>query len=346
MIRRNVSLFIVSMLVFLLAACGSSPQQGSPETGQAPNNNTSQPDQSAADKKEEKKFVIGTSVPSLEFTFFVAAQKAWEEAAKELDVEAPFYNGENNQAKQNKDIEDMVVKKVDAIVVIPITTEGVIPAIRYANENGIPVFTVDRSITSGEAEIVAHIGTNHEEMGENAAKLFLRGLEEKYPDAKEYKIAELLGTPGSSAAIERGKGIHNILEKDPRIKFVASLNGEFQSTLATTVTENILTANPELHGIIAHNDMMIEGALQAATTAGRDKDLIMVGMDGQISTAEKIKSGEIYGTFLQLPSMLGDGMKAAIKHLNGEKVDENVWVPTELIDKANVEDMISQQKVW
>jgi ribose transport system substrate-binding protein len=349
MIRKNVSLFLTFMLALFLTACGSAPQQSGttqnqskpPSGSPAPSNGSSGSNTPAA-----KKLVIGTSVPSLEFTFFVAAQKAWEDAAKQAGAEAPFYNAENNQAKQNKDIEDMVVKKVNAIVVIPITTDGVIPAIKYANENGIPVFTVDRSISSGDAKVVAHIGTNHEDMGEKAAKLFLKGLEEKYPNAKEFKVAELQGTPGSSAAIERGKGLHNVLDKDPRVKFVASLNGEFQSTLATTVTENILTANPQLQGIISHNDMMIEGALQAATTANRAKDLVMVGMDGQVSTVKKILSGEIYGTYLQLPSMLGDGLKAAVKHLNGEKVDEKVWVPTEQIDKSNADQMLKSNKAW
>ena len=145
----------------------------------------------------------------------------------------------------------MVTRGVDALVIIPITTEGVIPAIKYANENGVPVFTVDRSVAEGSGvDVVAHIGTNHEEMGESAAKKFLEGLEEMYPDAETWKVAELEGTPGSSAAIERGKGIHNILDANDRVEIVTSLTGEFSSTVALDVTEDILTANSELHGII------------------------------------------------------------------------------------------------
>jgi ribose transport system substrate-binding protein len=342
MMRKGFTAITV-LLLLLLTACGAA--QTSSGTSQ---NNASAPAKDASQgntAKTDKKLVIGTSVPSLEFTFFVAAQKSWVETAKSLGVEAPFYNGENNQAKQNKDVEDMIVKKVNAIVLIPITTEGVTPAIKAANEAGIPVFTVDRSVASKDAKVVAHIGTNHEDMGANAAKLFLKGLEEKYPNEKVWNVAELQGTPGSSAAIERGKGIHNILEKNPKVKIVASLNGEFQSTTAMRAAENILTANKDLNGIISHNDMMIEGAWQAAKAANRDKQLILIGMDGQKSTVEKIKSGEIYGSALQYPSMLGDGLKAAVKHLNKEKVEQNVWVPTDLIDKANADEML-KTKAW
>lgn len=341
MLKKALALLMTFALIFALAACGGSSESSG---GQSSSGGSSSSD--SGDSGDDG-LVIGTSIPSLEFTFFVAAQKAWEAAAKEAGVaEAPFYNGENNQAKQNKDIEDMVVKGVDAIVVIPITTEGVIPAIKYANENGVPVFTVDRSIAEDAGvDIVAHIGTDHEDMGEKAAKLFLDGLKEVHPNVDSYKIAELQGTPGSSAAIFRGKGLHNVLDAESNIEFVSSLTAEFQSTMATTVTENILTANPDIHGIIAHNDMMAEGALQAAKSAGRE-DLVIVGMDGQVSTVKKVVSGEIYGTLLQLPSMLGDGLKAAVKHLNGEKVEKNVWVPTERIDKSNAQQMIDEGRAW
>lgn len=336
--RKTFMLILLGgLLSFIVACSGGGETSSSSSDGQ----------DSGGEKSEGDRYVIGTSVPSLEFTFFVATQKEWEKAAEELDVEALFFNGEDNQSKQNQDIEDMVTRGVDALVIIPITTEGVIPAIRYANENGIPVFTVDRSVAEGsDVEIVAHIGTNHVEMGENAARKFLEGLEERYPDVEKWKVAELEGTPGSSAAIERGRGIHNVLEADERVEIVTSLTGEFSSTVALDVTEDILTAHSELHGIIAHNDMMIEGALQAAKGAGRAEELVLFGMDGQISTVERVLSGEIYGTSLQLPRMLGDGLRTAVKYLNGEEVEENVWVPTEIIDRNNAQAMLDEGKAW
>lgn len=341
--------FVLGIIMALMLAACSGGETNAPESEADPAEGESEQAEATGSSEGEadgESFVIGTSVPSLEFTFFVAAQKSWEATAEELGVEALFFNGEDNQSKQNQDIEDMVTRGVDALVIIPITTEGVVPAIRHANENGIPVFTVDRSVADESGvEVVAHIGTNHEDMGEHAAQKFLEGLEELHPDAETWKVAELEGTPGSSAAIERGKGIHNILEADDRVEIVTSLTGEFSSTVALDVTEDILTANSDLHGIISHNDMMIEGALQAASGAGRAEDLVLFGMDGQISTVEKVLSGEIYGTSLQLPSMLGDGMKTALAYLNGEEIEDNVWVPTELIHKENAEEML-ETKAW
>lgn len=349
--KKNWLLLVIgSLLALMIVACsgggGSSSSSSSPDSN-SESNSSNDAEQSVEESSDGEKYVIGTSVPSLEFTFFVATQKEWEQAAEEQGVEALFFNGEDNQSKQNQDIEDMVTRGVDALVIIPITTEGVIPAIRYANENGIPVFTVDRSVAEGSGvEVVAHIGTNHVDMGENAARKFLQGLEELHPDVATWKVAELEGTPGSSAAIERGRGIHNVLEADDRVEIVTSLTGEFSSTVALDVTEDILTAHSELHGIIAHNDMMIEGALQAAKGAGRAEDLVLYGMDGQVSTVERVLAGEIYGTSLQLPRMLGDGLRTAVKYLNGEEVEENVWVPTEIIDRDNAQSMLDEGKAW
>lgn len=329
---KRISLLLVIFVLVILSACSGSKDSG-----------TSSNDTSGGEEEKEK-VVIGTSVASLGFLFFVEGQKASEAAAAELGVETIFYDAEENQAKQNQDIEDMIVKKVDAIVVAPVTTEGVIPAIKQANEKGIPVFTVDRYVDSDEVDIVAHLGTDNIDMGKNAGELFLKGLEEKYPNEEVYKVAELIGTAGSSTAMERGEGIHSVLADNPKIEFLINLNADFQSTTAMSVTEDILTSTKELHGIIAHNDMMIEGAFRAADDADRAKDLVLVGMDGQKSTVEQIISGDIYGTYLQQPAMLADALRAAVKHLDGEEMDKIIAVPTEEINPENASEMV--EKAW
>lgn len=323
---RKISLFMtIIMLLAVITGCSNS---STPSTGEG----------------NSDKIVIGTSVASLGFLFFVEGQKAAEAAAEELGIDINFYDAEENQAKQNQDIEDMIVKGVDAIVVAPVTTEGIVPAIKQANEKNIPVFTVDRYVDSDEVEIVAHLGTDNIDMGANAAELFIKGLEAKYPNVEVFKVAELIGTAGSSTAMERGKGIHSILENHSKIEFVANLNADFQTTEAVSTTEDILTSNKELHGIIAHNDMMIEGAFRAADAAGRAEDLILVGMDGQKSTVEQIIKGDIYGSYLQQAAMLGEGVRTAVKHLDGEEVEKVIAIPTEEINPENAEEMV--KKAW
>lgn len=329
--RRLGYLLSIIVLLFVTTACSNS-------------GDTSTSKENSNGKNKDEKIVIGTSVASLGFLFFVEGQKAAEEAANELGIKTIFYDAEENQAKQNQDIEDMIVKGVDAIVVAPVTTEGIVPAIKQANEKGIPVFTVDRYVESDEVDIVAHLGTDNIDMGANAAELFVKGLEDKYPNEKVFKVAELIGTAGSSTAMERGEGIHSVLENHPKIEFVANLNADFQSTEAMSTTEDILTSNKELHGIIAHNDMMIEGAFRAADAAGRAKDLILVGMDGQKSTVEQIIAGDIYGSYLQQAAMLGDGVRAAVEFLDGKEIEEIIAIPTEEINPENAEEMIN--KAW
>lgn len=291
---------------------------------------------------QAKDYVIGASVPSLEFTYFAKMKEIWEDRGEELGIEAPLYNAENNQAKQVKDIEDMVIKQVDAIVLIPITTHGTIPAVKFANEHGVPVFTVDREIVSDEVDIVAHIGTNHVRIGEKAAELLLEGLKEKYPDAEKWNVVEIEGTPGASATIDRGQGIHNVLEAESKVNLVSSLNGEFKTTVARNVAENVLTANRDLHGVICHNDMMAMGVLSAAKALGRSDELVIMGIDGQISTVKEVIKGSIYATVIQYPSMIATGMEAAIDHLNGKELEARVWVKTDKITRENAQEYLEK----
>ena len=121
----------------------------------------------------------------------------------------------------------MIAKGMDGIVIIPITVEGAVPAIQYANEKNVPVITVDRQITEdADCEVLGFVGSDHKPMGVGCAELLVEGLEKMYPNEPEWIVVELTGTPGSSAAIDRGAGIHEVLDPIDKVT-VKTFNGEF-----------------------------------------------------------------------------------------------------------------------
>lgn len=346
--KKIIGVMLVLSLVFAMVACGAPAADTSASSGQQ---ETTEQETAAAETSQAvnaEPYNFGLSLPSLEFTFFATMKTAVEKQYPTDRIEITVYNAENNQEKQNKDIEDMISKGVDGIVLIPITVEGAVPAIKYANEKGVPVITVDRAVTPETGvETVSFVGSDHYPMGVQAAEMLIASLEEKFPDAEKWNVVELEGTPGSSAAIERGSGIKDTIAAESRINLISSLNGEFSTTTATSVAEDVLTANPELNGFICHNDMMAEGCYQALVNANRLGEVVIIGIDGQLSTVQKIVEGNIHGTVIQYPDRMAmKGIELLADYLDGKTVEPTVYVPTEVIPPSEAQRFIDEGLAW
>lgn len=299
------------------------------------------------EKKKEGSYSVGFSLPSFEFTLFSAMQQLYMTKCKEMGVKGQVFNAQMNQEKQNKDIEDMVTAGFDAIIVCPITVEGAAPAMKYVNEKKIPLFTVDRFVSKElGVKIISHISVDQKEIGRMGGKVFVKGMKEKFPNAKEWIVLELEGTPGASSAIDRSEGINEFLSKEPKMKKLPNLAANYDTNTAVSVTEDVLTAHPELMGIIAANDMMIEGSLQALVNANRVGKVLLVGMDGQISTVKKILEGSIYATPTTTPLMASMALETAVNYLKGKKVEPLIVAPSQLVAKENAQAYLDSPLAW
>ena len=297
---------------------------------------------------EQASYHFGFSLPTLDVTFFGHMNVALQKIYPTDRITLTILNGENNQQKQVSDIENLIGMGVDGIVLIPITIEGTLPAIRLANEHNIPVITVDRAIAEGSGvDIVSFVGSDHYPLGLQAGEMLVEALEEHFPDAEEWKVVELEGTPGSHPAIQRGLAINSIISANPRINKIASLNGEFQTTTAMNIAENILTANPDIHAFVCHNDMMAEGVRQALINHGKLREVVIIGIDGQISTVEAIAEGTIHGTVIQYPDRMAvRGIELLAEFVDGKQVDPIVYVPTDKIPPSEAQRFIDEGIAW
>lgn len=273
---------------------------------------------------QAKEFTIGLSLSTLNNPFFVTLKDGAMKEAQTAGVKLLVTDSQDNPATEAKNIEDLIVKKVDALLINPTDSSAIAPSVFKANKAGIPVFTVDRSAKQGE--VVAHIASDNVAGGKLAGEFLVKQLNGKG------KVVELEGIAGSSAAIDRGKGFNEVIAKNPGISVVSKQTANFNRAEGLSVFENILQAQPEIAGVFAHNDEMILGAIQAAQASGRSKDIVFVGFDAVDDAVNAVKAGDLKATVAQQPAVIGElGVKSAVAFLGGKKVEKYVPVPLSLV---------------
>ncbi len=272
--------------------------------------------------KDTSEQSIGLSISTLNNPFFVTLSDSAEAKAKENGVKITVSDAQDDASKQASDVENLIQKGVDLIIINPVDSSSVAIAVESANAANIPVITVDR--TSDGGQVVAHIASDNVAGGELAGEYLMTLIEEGS------EVAMLEGVAGSSAANDRGQGFLNIA--DGKVNLVASQTANFNRTEGLTVMENILQANPNVKAVFAQNDEMALGALEAITAAR--KDVIVIGFDATDDAVAKVKAGQMAATVAQQPTLIGEkAIETAIKVLAGETVDANIPVDLELISK-------------
>lgn len=280
-------------------------------------------------------YTLGLSVSTLNNPFFVSLRDGAKDAAEELGVDLVVADGQDSVSTQMSDIENLISRGVDAILINATDGEAVVPAVEEANEAGIPVLAIDRGISGGDVAI--YVASNNVTGGKmaahyTAAKMALQG-----------KIVMLEGIPGTSAARERGQGFTEVIDSLEGLEIVASEPAGFAQNEGYEVMQNILTAQPEIDAVFAQNDLMALGALQAIEGAGRLDEMFVVGFDAVDPAIEAIDNGRMSATIMQQPALMGEmGVEQAVQLLEGEvDVEEGetkfVPVPLKLITKDNLE---------
>lgn len=275
-----------------------------------------------------KNYTLGLCLSTLNNPFFVTLKDGAQKAAEELGITLIVYDAQDDPAKQASEIEDLIQKKVDAILINPTDANAVVPSVLKANKAGIPVFTIDRSAAKGD--VVCHIASDNVAGGKMAGEYLAKLLDYKG------NVVELVGIPGTSAARDRGKGFNEVMKKYKDIKIVARQTADFNRAKGMQVFENILQAQPDVEGVFAHNDEMVLGAIAAAEAAGK-KDIIFVGFDAIDDAVKAVKEGKLAATVAQQPAEMGKlGVENAVKFLKGEKLPKFIPVPLKLVTKENV----------
>lgn len=286
---------IITLLSILILSCQSGESQGNKAT-------------------------VGLSVSTLNNPFFVSLSEGAKQKAKELNINLSVVNASDDTAKQTSDIEDLISKNVQVIIVNPVDSDAVAPAVLDAINANIPVISVDRGVNG--VEVTSAISSDNVAGARLAGEYLIELIGENS------KVAELIGIPGATATIDRGKGFHQ--SADGKLNIVASQTANFNRAEGLTVMENILQANPDIKGIFAHNDEMALGALEAVESLG--KDIVIIGFDATDDAVYAVQNGTMKATVAQQPELMGaTAIETALKIINGETVEKTIPVEITLI---------------
>lgn len=278
---------------------------------------------------------VMTSVPGLNFPFFVHMLQAMQDEGKALGVKTVESDGQNSAPKQTADVEAAVVQGVNGIVISPIDVNAMAPALKTAIDNGVPVVTIDRRV-AGVDGITAHVGADNVKGGEAQGEWVLA----KFPNGAN--LINLQGQPGASPAIDRNKGLHNVLDQHKdKYKLVAEQTANFDRAQALTVTESLLagmTTPPDV--IVAANDDMALGALEAVKARGMADKVKIIGFDALPEALGAVRDGNLAGTVEQFPGgQSRKAMQIMVDLLKDKKQPESdlVLLTPIVITKANLD---------
>jgi ribose transport system substrate-binding protein len=288
-----------------------------------------------------EKVVIGYSISTLNNAFFVGMTRGVENGAKKLGTELITVNANGDSAKQAADVEDLITKKVSAIIINPRDAEAIAPAVKKSLAAGIPVLALDRGVTG--VGVTSFLETDNVAMGKLGADLIAEAMKAKYGEIKG-NVIELGGLVGTTAARDRGKGFHEGLEKYPGLNLVASQPADFNQEKAYNVTTNLMLAHPDVDAFFGHNDDNTVGAERALKAMGKlvkvgeKGHIYIVGIDGIKQALDSIRKGNIDCTISQEPVMMGEkSVEFALDYLAGKKVTKHYYTPFTAIDINNVD---------
>ena len=290
-------------------------------------------------RRQERAFVVGFSQMEHNNPWRLAQTASMKAEAAKRKYELVVTDAQGQTSQQVSDVEDLVARGVELILLAPREYEGLAPALEAAQAASIPVILVDREAagTAGE-DYVTFLGSNFIEQGVRAGE-WLAGQ-----TGGQARIVELTGTPGSSVAVDRAKGFRQALTRYPRMQIIASQTGDFSRAAGQKAMLNIVQAKGrEITAVYAHNDEMALGAIEALKAAAIKPgvDVTIVSIDGERAALESIARGELGATVESNPRFGPLAFDVIEKVRRGEKVPPKILITDRFFDRSNAAQFVA-----
>lgn len=289
---------------------------------------------------------VACSRKEMDYTIAVSqcSEDDWRaQMNKEILREGLFYPGVNievyqahdDNTHQIKDIESLIERKVDLLIVAPNEAEAITPVIEKAYDAGIPVILIDRKINS--KKYTAYVGADNYEIGRRAGEYIADRLKGKG------RVIEITGLRGSTPAVERHRGMMEALKATPGVQVVASAEAGWFRQKAGEVMDTLLDAHPQVDLVFAQNDRMAIGAYEKARQKNRAGQIAFVGVDAVAVGVESVAEGKLDATFIY-PTGGDKVIQVAMAILQGEPYQRENILSTALVNRANARVMQMQMK--
>ena len=290
----------------------------------------------AADKKK-----VGFSQATTLEPWRVQFNKDIEaEAKNHPEVQLIITDGQDKTEKQVADVENLINQQVDVLLISPKESAGLTGVVDKAIDAKIPVIVLDRNVDT--KRITQFIGGDNVLIGKAAGEYAVKLL--GGPGKAAGNVVEIWGGMGTQPAHDRHDGFHAFTDKEPGIKYLLNnQSGDWKQDKAYDIMTTALRNNEKIDLVYGHNDPMAYGAYLAAKDAGREKDIkFFIGIDALPDEGVTwVHKGELTATFLYATPG-AEGLRQAVKLLNGEKIPPVIVLPTMLVDKNNAAEILKK----
>jgi len=287
-------------------------------------------------KVDLKTAVVGFSQSEKEANpFRIAETQSIRDEAAKLGIASDkllVTNAQSDLNKQISDIKSMLDRGAQLLVVAPLNSDGLQPALDAAKAKKVPVVTIDRKVTSQPCtDYLTFIGSNFVEQGKRAAQAMAKAT------GGTGKVAILLGSSGNNVTTDRTQGFKDELAKTPGLSVVAEQTGEFDRSKGQSVMEQLIQSHPDITAVYAENDEMGVGAVNALKTAGKapGKDVKVVSIDGTRNAVQLIADGSYNAVIESNPRFGPLAFQTLQKFESGEAIPASVVITDDQYDETN-----------
>ncbi|MEU6062513.1 ABC transporter substrate-binding protein [Streptomyces sp. NPDC047097] len=255
--------------------------------------------------------------------FRIAETRSIKDEAAKRGVKLLTANAQSQFSKQISDVQDLLAKGADVLVIAPLNSDGWEPVLRAAAARKVPIVTIDRQINADPCkDYVSFIASDFVEQGKRAADQMIEATGGKG------KVAILLGAAGNNVTTERTKGFKDrIAEKAPELEIVFEQTGDFAREKGQQVTEQLIQSQPGINGVYAENDEMGLGAVGALKGAGKKPgDVKIITIDGTRNAVQGVVDGWIQGVIESNPRFGPLAFRTLDTFTRGEEVPQEIVI--------------------
>ena len=326
-VRIASKILLLVCVAFAIFACkvttegsGASGKSAQPVAQAAPG--------SVIPPRNGRVYHFGYSVGEMNHPTNAYSVELFEARMKQLGYEFTVTDAERRSDKQIDDINALIQKNIDALILLPTDGVAVAPGVEAAYAAGVPVFTVLRTMPSVRDKVQTFCVADDYSIGKLAGVWISTVLNGRG------NVVYISGTPGLSTAEDRTKGFHEVIDQFPNIKIIAEQTARYNRADAMTVMEGILQANRNIDALFAANDEMCGGAIQAIQAAGR-KGIKTIGVNLQKDGFQRMLNGEQDADITTPMKMVLDAVDAAMDFLAGKPVPLVKNIPVDIVTKEN-----------
>ena len=274
---------------------------------------------------------IGATYYTLQTEFCMRMDNAAQKWAEENGVKYKSYDGNNDAATQLSQVETMIADGVDAIILNPQDADACSACVDAADEAGIPIVGVNTMVNNDK--LTAYVGSQDVSAGEYMID---------YMKKNAFNIVVIEGPMGQSAQLQRMEGIENVLKDYPDIQILDQNTANWSRSEAMTLMETwITTYGDDIDAVVSENDEMALGAREAIEA--QNMDIPCIGIDGITDAVAAVESGKMIASdFQNAEGQITGALETAVKCVNNEDYEKELWIPFEMITPDNYKDYQSK----